>query len=117
MASAESDEDRLNYLGDEFGVEVVYSPRSGEPPTTIRGLWDAAGATFDPNRWPGHEYQAQSGAHISSTGPKIEVRAIDLFKGGRQRDTIEHEGVTYRVQDKKTDGVGMTVLFLMEAGD
>ncbi|WP_311276166.1 head-tail joining protein [Methylobacterium sp. WCS2018Hpa-22] len=99
----------------DFGIEAEYFARDGNAqPKTVLGIFDAEATNFNPNRWPGHDYQLQTGAHFTSTGPTFLCRSSDLVKGGRQRDRLKIEGVRYRVQESKPDGTGMVVLVLME---
>ncbi|MDN3592108.1 hypothetical protein QWZ12_16035 [Methylobacterium adhaesivum] len=83
------------------------------------GIFDDQHATFDANRWPGSEYQMQSGAKFSSTGPRLECLTASLA-GIKQRARVEitpndiDEGGDFTVQDVQPDGTGMTVLMLIE---
>jgi hypothetical protein len=112
----ETDEDRLAFINpDEFGVVASYTSREpGALPTPINGQFDAEGSNWNPNRWNGTEYQMQNGAHMESEGPTFLCRTSDLNKGGRQRDVLVISEVTYRVEGKKPDGTGFTVLLLLE---
>lgn len=116
MAS-ESAADRRAFVV-EFGVEVHLTPKGGER-RTILAIYDDAHATFDPNRWPGSEYQMQSGAKFSSSGPRIEAPTVDL-KGVRRGTRVEvpesdiTPGGDFTVQDVRPDGTGFTVLILIE---
>lgn len=121
--SVETDEDRLSFLSpDEFGGKALYYPREEdgrEPiePYEVAGIFDEPYTSFDPNRWPGHNYQMQQGAHFSSSAPRFECRANDLVKGGKKRDRLTVNGERYRINDVKRDGTGMVVLILMADGD
>lgn len=119
----ETAEDRLAYLDpDLFGVNALYTSRDGTVvDKPIVGIFDAEAAHFDPNRWPGHEYQMQHGAQLTSTGPEWTCRESDLVKGGKQRDKVEilpcdqlPEGGRFKVHERKPDGTGMIVLTLTE---
>lgn len=113
--SVESDEDRLTFLDPkDFGVEAVYTPRTGAP-VTVAGIFDNEHSTFNPNRFmAGPEIAMQGAPNFTSTGPTFKCRRADLPDGGRQRSTIVVEGVNYSVHDKQPDGTGLIVLVLME---
>ena len=104
----------------DFGTRLVlHLARSGEMRGTL-GVFDENHAGFDPNRWPGSQYQMQSGAKFSSAGPQIQVRSAAV-KGVRLKDVaeieVDGEMQVFRVQDIQGDGRGMTVLILIEADE
>ena len=104
----------------DFGTRLVlHLAKSGEMRGTV-GIFDENHAGFDPNRWPGSQYQMQSGAKFSTAGPHVECRTVAV-KGVRQRDTVNVEVngelQAFRVQDIKPDGLGITVLILVEADE
>jgi len=111
----ETDDDLLIFLNtDEFGVEAQYLSRvPGAVPKPIPGHFDDEGSNWNPNRWTGTQYQQQMGASITSSGPTFLCRTSDLYKGGRQNETLTINDQVYRIEDKRPDGTGMTVLLLM----
>ncbi|WP_316202979.1 MULTISPECIES: head-tail joining protein [unclassified Bradyrhizobium] len=112
--SVESDDDLLIFLdSDEFGVEAAYLARGADEVRVLTGIFDDEGSNWNPNRWSGTEFQAQMGASITSTGPTFLCRASDLLKGGRKGETLTIKGQEYRIEDKRPDGTGMTLLLLM----
>lgn len=113
--AVESDSDRMIFLNpDDFGVEAVYEPRNGGGSVPVAGIFDNEHKPFDPNRWPGTDYQQQMGAHFSSTVPSFVCRTTDLPDRGKQRSKLTVEGRVYKVHDVKPDGTGITVLLLTE---
>lgn len=113
--AVESEKDRAIFLNpDEFGVEALYAPRDDGLPVPVDGLFDDAHKQFDPNRWPGTDYQQQIGAKFSSTGPTFACQRAHLPDGGRRRSKLTLEGVVYTVQDVQPDGTGIIVLVLTE---
>jgi hypothetical protein len=116
--AVETDEDRAIFLSPEdFGGEALYTPRDGGTSRTIAGIFDQPGSDWNPNRWPGHEYQMQQGAHITKTGPTFRCRASDLAGGGRRRDRLTIDGVEWEVLKREPDGTGMVVLTLQDVTD
>ncbi|WP_316227740.1 head-tail joining protein [Bradyrhizobium sp. SZCCHNR3015] len=112
--SVESDADLLIFLNpDEFGVEAMYLARGSDEARPVTGIFDDEGSNWNPNRWSGTEFQAQMGASITSTGPTFLCRTSDLLKGGRKGETLTIKGQEYRIEDKRPDGTGMTLLLLM----
>lgn len=112
--SVESDDDRLIFLSpDEFGGEATYAPKNGAEPYTIVGTFDDEHTSFNPDRWPGHEYQMQQGAHFGSTGPRFLCRSVDLVRGGKKGDRLTIHGTTYHVTEPQPDGTGLVTLILM----
>lgn len=116
--AVETEEDRLIFVDpDAFGEEFEVRPRGGGAAFPIIGIWDAEHAGFDPNRWPGTDYQQQLGAKFSSDSPTIQCFDDDpRVKAVRKRDQIHRpaDGKLYRVQDKKPDGTRFVILVLME---
>jgi hypothetical protein len=53
------------------------------------------------------------GASISSSGPTFQCRTSDLYRGGRANEKLTIKGQEYRIEDKRPDGTGMTLLLLM----
>lgn len=113
----ETADDRFSHI-ETFGREVVVALRKGET-RPIKGIFDAKSAVFDPNRWPGSEYQMQSGAKFSSAGPRLNCISKTV-SGVKQRDRVSilpndlDDGGEYTVQDVQPDGTGFTVLVLIE---
>ncbi|MGJ4951858.1 head-tail joining protein [Bradyrhizobium sp. HKCCYLS20291] len=110
----ESDEDLLIFLdSDEFGAEAEYRARGSDEACPVPGIFDDEGSNWNPNRWSGTEFQAQMGASVTSTGPTFLCRTMDLQRGGRKGETLIIKGQEYRIEDKRPDGTGMTLLLLM----
>ncbi|KRR21705.1 head-tail joining protein [Bradyrhizobium retamae] len=111
----ETEDDLLIFLNpDEFGVEASYVSREdGAEPKTVPGMFDDEGSNWNPNRWTGTEFQMQMGAHVESTGPTFQCRTADLHKGGRKGEKLTIKGTEYRIEGKRPDGTGMTLLLLM----
>ncbi len=111
----ETDDDLLIFLdADEFGVEAQYVSRvPGAEAKPIVGQFDDEGSNWNPNRWTGTQYQQQMGAHIESSGPTFLCRTSDLYKGGRQNERLTIKGQEYRIEGKRPDGTGLTLLMLM----
>ncbi|MGJ4942479.1 head-tail joining protein [Bradyrhizobium sp. SZCCHNR1045] len=116
----ESDDDLLIFLNpDEFGVEAVYVSRDATvEPKPIPGHFDDEGSNWNPSRWNGTEYQMQMGASITSSGPTFLCRTSDLLKGGRKGEKLtikDRSGAEqeYRIEDKRPDGTGLSLLLLM----
>lgn len=117
--AVESPKDRLLFLDpDEFGVEARYTSRDGVVvDAPVVGIFDAPATNYNPNRWPGSDYQMQSGAHFMGANTTFQCRTEDLRQGGKQRDKLVIHGVSYRIHEPKQDGTGMSVLILMEDDD
>ncbi|CCD94677.1 hypothetical protein BRAO375_3660071 [Bradyrhizobium sp. ORS 375] len=113
--SVESDDDLLTFLNpDEFGVEAVYVSRdSAIEPKPVVGIFDDEGSNWNPSRWSGTEYQLQMGASVTSSGPTFLCRTSDLLKGGRKGEKLTIKGQEYRIEDKRPDGSGLSMLLLM----
>jgi hypothetical protein len=111
----ETDEDLLIFLNpDEFGVVAKYQSRdAGSEPKDIPGQFDDKGSNWNPSRWTGTQYQQQMGASVTSSAPTFQCRTMDLFKGGRRNETLIIKDQSYRIEDKRQDGTGMTLLLLM----
>lgn len=111
----ETDDDLLIFLDtDEFGVEASYVSRAdGAVAKIIPGQFDDEGSNWNPSRWTGTEYQMQMGAHIPSTGPTFLCRTSDLLNGGRNGEKLTIKGTEYRIESKRPDGTGLTLLLLM----
>jgi hypothetical protein len=116
--SVESPEDRLIFVDpDAFGETFEVRPRNGSAAFPLVGIFDDEHKNFDPNRWPGTDYQQQTGAKFSSDGPTIQCFDDDpRVKAVRQRDQVYRpaDDKLYRVQDKHPDGTRFVILVLME---
>lgn len=111
----ETDNDLLIFLNpDEFGVEASYVSRDpAVEPKDISGQFDDEGSNWNPNRWNGTQFQMQMGASVTSSGPTFLCRTSDLNRGGRKGEKLTIKGQEYRIEDKRPDGTGLTLLLLM----
>ncbi|WP_315751367.1 head-tail joining protein [Bradyrhizobium sp. SZCCHNS3055] len=110
----ETDTDLLIFINSgEFGVDAVYVSRESTEQRVLPGIFDDEGSNWNPNRWSGTEFQAQMGASITSSGPTFLCRTADLNKGGRKGEKLTIKGQEYRIEDKRPDGTGLSLLLLM----
>lgn len=89
-------------IGAAMGNEIVYLPAVG-PPTTVVGVFDELYvlATGDPE------------AGVSVIGPAVFLRLDDLpVNPELDEPRVQVAGSTYRVVERKPDGLGGIVLAL-----
>lgn len=100
----ESDDDRAAFLNsDEFGDSAVYTKLAGGT-ATFTGIFDAPHIAIDLGE-----------VSISDRRPTFVCRTADLpsgVAGGDSGDTLEVDGITYKVIDLEPDGQGMTRIVL-----
>jgi hypothetical protein len=95
-----------NHLNlNEFGEEVIYTPKSTGVPLTLQALFDEPDVAVQPD----------TEVAIISKQPQITIREIDL-PGERPKkgDQVSVRGKLYKVVDDLSDKLGIIEVLLHE---
>lgn len=87
----------IKTINSVFGTSVTYSYISGDPNSTLKGVFDNAFVEVN---------------GVSTRKPILKIALIDLTSEPVEGDTLLIGSTSYTVQDHQPDSFGTTVLIL-----